>query len=381
MTFGHDVSAEGRELQKQAFRPAAQNPSFYRPELDALRFFAFLMVFLGHCPIMASWYRHIREVGFLGVEIFFCLSAYLIVTLLLRELERTHTVRLRAFAIRRALRIWPLYFLVVGLAWLWGLRWAPAHIDGHMLLALSLMYANLWIGHVGWQHLAAIGPVWSISVEEQFYLGIPLIIRLGGRRMLWVVCGSTLIASYVVLFFLARKGLYPMGPIWTNSFVQFQFFACGGVIALVCYGRRLRISGYQRAILFIVGCGLLLAATKCGIDVWAKVAPASLLAGYLCALLGVAAIFVSVLDLPKHPPAPTIYLGKISYGLYMYHYPFLWLAFVLFSIQFAPLWVQLAWSAGSLMLTICIAALSYRFLEAPILKYKRRFETVKTRPV
>jgi peptidoglycan/LPS O-acetylase OafA/YrhL len=279
------------------------------------------------------------------------------------------------------LRIWPLYFLVIVIGWSLGLRWPSARIDHHMLLALSLMWANIRVAHVGWQHLASIAPIWSISVEEQFYVAVPLIVRLGGRRALWVVCTATFMASYVALWLLARQQLPPMGPIWTNSFVEFQFFAAGGIIALVCERRNLRISAEFRFALFISGLGLLYAATRCGVAGWEPATVAHTIAGYICALSGVSAIFLSVLGLKKSPPRASVYLGKISYGMYMFHCPLIWLSLTLFDIQFSSVTFQIGFSMGLLAITICIAAISYRFIESPILKYKRRFETVKTRPV
>ena len=88
---------------------------FYRPGLDALRFFAFLVVFIHHTPSLnrnAVW--HVAKEPFaFGMQMFFLLSAYLITELLLREKENTGVVHFKAFYIRRILRIWPLYFLGV----------------------------------------------------------------------------------------------------------------------------------------------------------------------------------------------------------------------------------------------------------------------------
>ena len=106
---------------------AAKQPRFYRPELDGLRFYAFLGVFVCHTlpneatfysslhlPMPWVWAAVVRS-GAAGVDLFFVLSAFLITSLLLREREETGKISLRLFYIRRILRIWPLYFLVVGL--------------------------------------------------------------------------------------------------------------------------------------------------------------------------------------------------------------------------------------------------------------------------
>ncbi len=339
------------------------------------------MVFVSHCPLENSLCRRISEAGAFGVGVFFCLSAYLIVSLLLRERDRTGTIRLGAFAVRRTLRIWPLYFLVIAACCLCGLQWPAARIDGHMLLALSLMYANIWVAHVGWQHLGPISALWSISVEEQFYFFVPLVAKLGGRRTLWIVCGTAFAGAYLALAVIARQRPQPILQVWTNSFVQFQFFASGAAVAMLCYGRRLRIPASVRAILFAGGIGFVYQARRCGLHGVEPVSTMMLLSGYLFASLGVAAILISILDLPRSPPKATVYLGKISYGLYVFHYPLILFALTHSRLQIAPLVVQFPAYSGLLILTIGVAASSYHFIESPILKYKRRFETIKTRPV
>ncbi len=104
--------AEARGLSKE------KESSYYRPELDALRFFAFLCVFSFHRmdyvptdPVRNHWLYLIGNVGPFGVPVFFLLSAFLITELLLREREKPGRIHIRAFYVRRMLRIWPLYFV------------------------------------------------------------------------------------------------------------------------------------------------------------------------------------------------------------------------------------------------------------------------------
>jgi peptidoglycan/LPS O-acetylase OafA/YrhL len=103
----HGVAAES---------PAQATTRFYRPELDALRFFAFLAVLLHHGPQGQHFLGIIHSAGGFGLSMFFLLSAYLITELLLRELEQTKTIAWGRFFIRRALRIWPLYYAALALA-------------------------------------------------------------------------------------------------------------------------------------------------------------------------------------------------------------------------------------------------------------------------
>lgn len=232
---------------------------YYRPELDALRFFAFACVFCHHMPIKGRWFQPIGEAGAFGMGIFFMLSAYLIITILLREKETTGTVSLSAFAARRVLRIWPLYFLVLCGAYLLGHLVKSIHVSGHALLAFSFLFGNLYILHHGW--MGPIDPLWSLSVEEQFYLAVPAIVRLGGKRAIVVICVVTISLAYVVLIGLGRHAALS-GAVWVNSFVQFQFFAAGGLTSLWFHNRHLALSLKWRGALGVAGLALWLQAGK-----------------------------------------------------------------------------------------------------------------------
>ncbi len=109
--------------------------------------------------------------------------------------------------------------------------------------------------------------------------------------------------------------------------------------------------------------------------------PLPLVSAYLLILVGTFLIFISILDIQIHIPQPLVYLGKISYGLYLFHLFSIWLIFdssyiwprMIYFHQHKPLGVLIA-----LSLTIATAALSYHFFERPILKFKERFETIHT---
>jgi peptidoglycan/LPS O-acetylase OafA/YrhL len=116
---------------------------FYRPELDALRFFAFLAVLVHHGPSSTGLFGLASSAGGFGLSMFFLLSAYLITELLLREREQTGTVAWNLFFTRRALRIWPLYYAFLTAALLIGL--IPPHrfwVSRSGLAGMSLFVAN-----------------------------------------------------------------------------------------------------------------------------------------------------------------------------------------------------------------------------------------------
>lgn len=355
---------------------------YYRPELDALRFFAFACVFCHHLLIIKGrWFQPISEAGAFGMGMFFMLSAYLIITILLREQESTGTVSLSAFAARRVLRIWPLYFLVLFGAYLLGHHLKSIHVPGHALLAFSFLLGNVYILHHGW--IGPIDPLWSLSVEEQFYLAIPAIVRLGGKRAILVVGVVTLSVAYAVLAWLGHRAA-PSGAVWVNSFVQFQFFAVGGLTALWLHDRHVTLSLKWRGVLVVTGLALWLQAGKLyPLHTLRHTALTPLIVAYLLMLLGTFLIFLSVIDIEIRIPHTVIYLGKISYGLYLFHAFILWMLFdtvghwprMIFFQHHKGFSIPLAFG-----LTVATAAFSYHFFERPILKYKERFERIRTRP-
>lgn len=312
---------------------------------------------------------------------FFMLSAYLIITILLREKETTGTVSLSAFAARRVLRIWPLYFLVLFGAYFLGHAVKTIHLTGHALFAFSFLLGNLYVLHHGW--IGPVDPLWSLSVEEQFYLAVPAIVRLGGKRAIIVIGVVTLAVAYAVLVWLGRHAASG-GDVWVNSFVQFQFFAAGGLTALWLHDRHLPLSLKWRGVLGVAGLALWLQTGKLyPLHTLGHTTLAPLVTAYILMLLGTFLIFLSVIDVEIRIPHTLIYLGKISYGLYLFHAFFLWMLFgtaghwpeMVYFQQHKPFTIPLAFC-----LTVAAAALSYHFFERPILKYKERFERIRTRP-
>jgi peptidoglycan/LPS O-acetylase OafA/YrhL len=174
---------------------------FYLPELDSLRFFAFLAVFICHCFALAGREGAWSDVGSFGVDLFFVLSAYLITELLLRERRSRGRFDLGRFYARRILRIWPLYFTFLA-----GAELAGAVPQGD-LAPLALFAGNFAYAAWGPPGLA-VSSLWSLSVEEQFYLVWPLMMtRLSGRGA--VIAGGCIwalsIASRAVMSIAERR--------------------------------------------------------------------------------------------------------------------------------------------------------------------------------
>ena len=175
------VAAEARvapSAQPGPSRPAERAP-LYIPSLDGVRALSFMIVFVAHAGL--GWIVP----GYFGLSLFFFLSGYLITTLLRVEFERTDDVSLRQFYLRRALRIFPPFYLVLAVAMavtafgLWG-----GSLTTKAILYQTLHLTNYYIVDHGWWTGLAPGTwvYWSLAIEEHFYLVFPLVYLLLRRR-------------------------------------------------------------------------------------------------------------------------------------------------------------------------------------------------------
>ena len=350
---------------------------FHRPELDALRFLAFAFVLLDHLPVPPQSRLSIfRDVGSYGLSLFFVLSAYLIVSLLVREKTATGTVNVRAFMIRRVLRIWPLYFAAIILNAAIGLFYPPTRLTAHATISMFLLSTNLYILRNGWL-LGMIAPLWSICIEEQFYLLVPWAARFSRRNTLVWFFGVVGMLSYGVLWRLGSQHAGYLSRIWPNSFVQFQFFAAGALFALL--GRPPGLPLLIRGVLLVAGVALwFVAQFHYHLHSWNEsYSGPSLCLGYACLLAGTSAVFFSFLGTHVQFPKLILHLGVISYGLYVFHQ--FWIEVCFYGLHLAGRHNFVA-SVAALGLTILTASLSYKHFELPILRLKRRFEVIATGP-
>jgi peptidoglycan/LPS O-acetylase OafA/YrhL len=351
---------------------------FYRPELDVLRLMAFLMIFFRHAvPPRRAWLHSITEVGALGVCLFFVLSAYLITELLHLERTRTGTIKIGAFYVRRVLRIWPLQWFILAVAAVFGWFYPPFHVPGKAFAFLLLFLGNWYVGLHGF-FPGFIGQLWSISIEEQFYLLWPGLMLLR-ERVAMVFAAATIPTAAIALIFLARSGANPNTAIWTNSLVQFQMFGMGALLAYGLRDRVPRLSGVVRVLLFGLAVALYGASYTSSRSFQPGQSAAPLIAEYLLAGIGSCVFLISFLGLPMPPWTKSLrYLGKISYGLYVYHGAAIYLTN--YVVGSAPGTLAGLFKAGfALGLTIGCSALSYQFLERPFIRFKERFTVVRTR--
>lgn len=379
-------------------RDPTQSSAYYRPELDALRFFAFLCVFSFHRmdyvptdPVRDRWLYLIGNIGPFGVPVFFLLSAFLITELLLRERAKTGRVHVKAFYLRRILRIWPLYFAAFfGLALLNHFVPGVGTAKPAACLAFTFFAGNWYILLHGWI-AGAVDPLWSISVEEQFYIAIPLIASRAGRRALVAICSLLLAVAYgTVLYY----GLHPTpgdNGEWTNSLLQFQFFAAGTLLALTLRGRLVHLPIPARVGGFALGFACWFTALlRFDVKSWEPhPTPSGAVLGWLLVLAGSLLFFVSALGTPaRYIPRWLAWLGRISYGLYLVHslvffltfekaLPFLRHRFPTLALPSAIR--NLFWTLVVLALSIALASVSFRYFERPFLRLKSRFTFIRSR--
>lgn len=369
-------------LQKRVSSTPTSTLRFYRPGLDVIRFTAFFCVFLSHALAFypaPPWSMRLALQG--GMCLFFVLSSYLITELLLREQNVTGYIHLRAFYMRRILRIWPLYFAALAMAFVTGLFWQNVHIKVSCLIAYLLLIGN-WYNvlrepmHSPWQ------PLWSISLEEQFYLLWPFLVN-GGRVYIWSFSLLSFpIAACMIAYCTGILGYAPMDiHIWFNSVVQFQYFGLGAILALVLRGTLIKLRTYQQVLMGFVSAVLLYATGALFVTTHNS---GGVVIGYL--LIGIACLtfFLALIgDNCSGLKRPFVGLGKISYGLYVFHNPCLVLtAHGLKHIRFLAADSFRFGTANlilGLFLTVIVSKCSYNLLEKPFLRLKRHFEFIETR--
>lgn len=328
-------------------------------QIDGIRGIAVLAVVLYHfAPSYLTG-------GFVGVDVFFVVSGFLIGGILWREYSETGTIRLGAFLLRRARRLAPAYFVmaatVFAVAYLILLPFEFREF-GKSLIASLLYLSNVqFFREAGYFDIASeqktLLHTWSLSVEEQFYLVLPtLLLLLGGRRSAAMVVLGGLFAVSLV----ANLVVTPMSPV--AAFYLFPFRAwellLGVLLAIVAVERRLTLS-YGPALSIA---GLALVALSVFV-----VRAGDGFPGYqvLLPTVGTALLIANMRDRNLINAAlggsALVYFGLISYSLYLWHWPILTLSQYYFDGYSGGPQTAL-WLAVSLV----VATLSWRFVERPI---------------
>jgi peptidoglycan/LPS O-acetylase OafA/YrhL len=349
---------------------------------DGLRAIAVVMVFLQHRMLSSR-----DETGHLGVWIFFALSGFLITGILSAQRRTIETgasdffAELKRFLFRRTLRIFPIYYLLLAvMAVLMLLGHASPQLKGGLPFHFAYL-TNIWIGEVlrywpgPWSHL------WSLSIEEQFYLFFAPLLLLVPVRWHLAVCYAVFVTGVVSMVLMRATGT-PDIVIYTHPLTNFWMLALGGIggVWLRMDGSLLRavLSRQSSFVVLLLGVTVLCATEP---DWTTAASPAVYALICTCYGIGIAALvcavacsgssaLVSVLETPWLAS-----LGRISYGFYLYH------NFVpdparlnrvkaLFHGVGEPAWLRFAGIVISFGVSLLLAKLSWRFIEAPILRRK-----------
>jgi peptidoglycan/LPS O-acetylase OafA/YrhL len=377
--LGSSPNPQGQSVRTKAGKRGLP----YISALDGLRAIAILAVMIYHADL--PWFPG----GFLGVDIFFVLSGFLITSLVLTELERTHRLDFKQFYIRRARRLLPALFLMMAVVLVIGAFLATDAAAGlRRDIPASLFYVTNWAYIFGEQsYFEVIGRppllqhLWSLAVEEQFYLIWPAIAYFAFKRGLrhgsgrqkvrqWALIGALL--STAVMVTLSIMGGYPGPNDGSRAYFGTDSHAMGLLIgaALATFwlpqNVQLPIAKSARTVINVAGAGTL------ALILWIMMGTSSDSAwlyrgGFLIFAIIVAILIVAV----SHPSSqvgavlgkqPFKYIGERSYGLYLWHWP-------VFLILRPGLDVPLEGLPNLVLrfgVTFALAELSYRYVETPI---------------
>ncbi|QQV04134.1 MULTISPECIES: acyltransferase family protein [Chryseobacterium] len=358
------------------------------PNLNSLRFIAASLVIIHHIELYKSLFKldnfwnvpFFQIIGKLGVVLFFVLSGFLITSLLLHENDIKGDISLKNFYIRRILRIWPLYYLIVFL----GFFVYPyiqffdipdktvfpnvlTHRFPNIVYFLTI-FANVGIPIYG--EIPYTSQTWSIATEEQFYLFWPFIFTLFPKKSIRLMI--VVIIGYWILKYLFNYTNIPVINDKTQQVIKgFLFYfnincmALGGIFAVLVHKKNIYLNIiFERRIFFVTVIAtilLLLFGVNFGFfhyDIYA------LLFAIIIVNLACNDDLSSVLE-----NKITNYLGSISYGIYMYHFVALTIA-IRTAIYFDALWVIYP---ITFILTFIISHLSYKYFENYFLKLKAKF--------
>jgi peptidoglycan/LPS O-acetylase OafA/YrhL len=363
------------------------------PNLDPLRFLLASLVVFYHVPAVSAtvgvpyWDAlPLLHRGIPAVFVFFVLSGFLITFLLLKEKAKTGTVSIRKFYVRRLLRIWPVYYLVLVFGLVYYNVLLPAmgvaftvEYDLWEAIALNVFFFPNVLGK--WYDVGSILIVlWSIGIEEQFYLMWgPLSKYLPTRRFPVFLSGFAVV--YAAIFWFS-----PLAPVLYKYQMFFYYFAVGGLFATVAVRQMVAFDGllFRRPVQAVLTAAFVAYFTT---DVFQSALPE-----WALHTLDAPLFAYVILNYGFNPNRlVTInadwanYLGEVSYGIYMYH--MIALNFVLFLVlqgeladAFSPVALIVGVNVATYALTIAASIVSYEVYESYFLRLKDRFRTFRTAP-
>jgi peptidoglycan/LPS O-acetylase OafA/YrhL len=379
----------------------------YFKNLDGLRFIAAFFVIVGHCQnIVGDRYQKQKltipyqpfanKLAVFGVDFFFVLSGFLIAYMLIEEIEKTGTIQVRRFYIRRSLRLWPLYLLVGVIGILTAnffITWfnvgygqgttRDIFVNLLCLFTFSLNFETLF----GWMNGGGslmLGHFWSLGVEEQFYLAFAPLLRWAKGKMEWLFLGLIVVGFLSSYFWteLANDVLKlnldatKLNDSFYNFTInRFFYFGLGGLFAWLIHGKKLTPqyplplwADISLQLAFVVPALFFLFR-------WVFYEGADwFINGFLA--VGFVAVAIRERSIFRLEQGWLKYLGKISFGIYIFH---------LFAIRLSEKILLLTncdvfstaylilFPLGATILAVGFAVISFEFFEKHFLKLKNKF--------
>jgi peptidoglycan/LPS O-acetylase OafA/YrhL len=346
----------------------------YLPGLDGLRALAVIGVLLYHADL--GW----TPGGFLGVEVFFVISGYLITSLLLAEWNRRGSISFKAFWLRRARRLLPALFLVIASVLAFAIVFLPQEVAGLRGDALAAIgYVTNWyliFSHKSYFEVIGRPPMlrhlWSLAIEEQFYLLFPLLFTAGmkllrRRRMLFAVIAGA-VASTALMAILYQPDVDP-SRVYYGTDTRASALLIGVALAFLWAPEKLQGRPTRRSApwLDVIGFGAL--AALFGFYRWLDEFQPFLCRGGFVSVALITSVLIAVAVHPRARLLPRLlgqkvlrWIGQRSYGIYLWHWP----VFMVTRPQLDVLITGLPLLILRLAVTVVIAELSYRFIEMPI---------------
>lgn len=299
--------------------PASQTreaASLYLAPLDGLRFFAFLLVFIHHLtPPLPDWQpmRGVQAVGWVGVDLFLAISSYLFFHLLSAEYAKTGRINIGWFYIRRLLRIYPLMMLFpLAMLLIYG---AWDRFGWLRLAGLGLFLDNIVSWFRGYNSIRYSSHLWTLSYEFQFYLFLPLIFlaykRLGQRSFLITAFAFFLYCFLARLLFYAGGAPHPI--IWFTPFLKPESLLAGMCLVVL----RPAWSWWWSAFAAVLGATAFAYLPLPWESAWSSAITYPVI-GLTCGAILDASLRCGTLSTALSV-RPLVALGRISFGLYVYH--------------------------------------------------------------
>lgn len=345
----------------------------YRPELDGVRGISILLVLGLHCtPVLLPG-------GYFGVDIFFVLSGFLITSLLLEEWSRQGSISLKDFYVRRVLRLGPAlvtYLLLLGAYAFVFLKKENAR-EIYIGIGLTLSYVSNWVIALKPDFPPGILAItWSLAVEEQFYLGWPLLLSLllafrSRRRLILLVLALGIVSVAVNRALLWETGA-TVRRLYYATDTHADGLLLGCLVACLAYRDLLPKSRWFAAFMKWVALASVLFVAALVLSTKHD-NPLLYVGGFSLAALAIAVALLTLVLWPAGPATwilrckPLGWIGRISYGLYLWHWP---VRGFVFGKSVQPSSKQIIVAIG---LSFAIASLSFYLIERPFLSWKKRF--------